>query len=223
VISKHRKRRRALCNALCTPTLGVRTLGLALTLDHPHGRWIVDDVEPKRVCRRPKNRPVIILPGAIVCATVVCRSFSVHRFGQCSRSNRRPIWIPSPLFSKKLMGTRSTQSTSRHPFHSILLRNLQPRDWRGEGGQGLGGKLRLCTALLCPVIVCCSLRETNNAVYKNGTSHSLGRWIAGSALLRRRVTSRIGSGRHARNPPSAWLTPLGGHRHEVESRPGLKR
>lgn len=28
--------------------------------------------------------------------------------------------------------------------------------------------------------LCCSLRETNNAVYKIGTSHSLGRWIAGS-------------------------------------------
>ena len=71
--------------------------------------------------------------------------------------------------------------------------------------------------------LCCSLRGTNNAVYKIGTPHTLGRWIAGSVAASARQFQHWQ--RTTCLEPCIGITNSGegAHRREVESRLGLKR
>jgi len=103
---------------------------------HPRGPWIVDSVHPKAGCRRPKNRPGII-PDAIVCATIVCRSLSVREaFLLEPPSHMDPIAFvleePDGKPSRRSFEF-ATQSISRHhPFHSIFAtESPTPRLERG--------------------------------------------------------------------------------------------
>lgn len=66
----------------------------------------------------PKNSPVI-RPGAIVCATIVCRSSSAHRFRQNSCSNYVPIRLHR-LCSRWTQLGRRTEAASR-PQRKVLL------------------------------------------------------------------------------------------------------